>query len=158
MEYERNSDLSYYETNRLATNCGSYALRLSEWYELFYYGADNFEDEEDYILEMFNYESDAHEVANMYRDILLDKLFDDFPDELEMCSGAPPDNDNEELIAFNTRCYDGDYYIDYDFHFRVFRDGKWMEKCGCCEVSECDINDWGKYNGTPVYMYHRIGD
>ena len=34
MGYTRNSDLSYYDSNFYDANCGSYALRLNEWYEL----------------------------------------------------------------------------------------------------------------------------
>ena len=34
MNYTRNSDLNYYKENPWQTNCGSYALRLNEWYDL----------------------------------------------------------------------------------------------------------------------------
>ena len=33
MEYTRNSDPEYYNKNRARANCGSYALRLREWYD-----------------------------------------------------------------------------------------------------------------------------
>ena len=38
--YTRNSDLTYYETHRRESNCGSYAFRLNEWYDLDSYFED----------------------------------------------------------------------------------------------------------------------
>ena len=32
MNYTRNSDPTYYKTHENETNCGSFALRLQEWY------------------------------------------------------------------------------------------------------------------------------
>ena len=159
MEYTRNSDLSYYETHRHEANCGSYALRLNEWYDLDYY----FEDVTGYYIdEWVNEKSEEgysdYEISTMYGDILVDGILEDFKGELEICSGQPPESKDVELIAFSTFCYaECCRYPDYDYHFKVLRDGKWMEKCGSGPVEECTENGWGDYIGDVTYFYHRIG-
>ena len=55
-----------------------------------------------------------------------------------------PLNKNEELIAFrmclNRDLWDEELVVDY--HFRVKRNGKWMEKCGSGRVQEVeDFNE-----------------
>ena len=159
MNYTRNSDLTYYETNRGATNCGSYALRLNEWYDLDTY----FEDTTGYfigewIVEKDHEGYDDYEISTMYGDILVQGILEEFDGELEECDGQPPTTEDTELIAFSTYCYSSDssYSSNYDYHFKVFRDGKWMEKCGCDKVRECDEDDWGDYIGDVTYFYHKI--
>ena len=160
MEYTRNSDLSYYETHRHEANCGSYALRLNEWYDLDYY----FEDVTGYYIdEWVNEKSeegyDDYEISTMYGDILVEGILEEFDGELEKCDGRPPETDDVELVAFSTFCYSSDSLksVDYDYHFKVLRDGKWMEKCGSGPVEECTENGWGDYIGDVTYFYHKIG-
>jgi hypothetical protein len=45
---------------------------------------------------------------------------------------------------------------DVDFHFKVLRDGHWLEKQGMEQVKFCELDEWGRYIGEPVYMYHKI--
>lgn len=161
MEYTRNSDLTYYERYQLRTNCGSYALRLNEWYQLNRRFKDKMEEDVDeWVYREGRLGVTNEELTNIYSDVLLECLLEDFKGELEVCDGAPPTSDNVELIAFNTFCsYDNDYMeADSDFHFKVFRDGTWKEKCGCGKVRECDEFFWGMYTGKPVYLYHKIGE
>lgn len=157
MYYTRNSDLSYYETHRHDANCGSYALRLNEWYDLDYY----FEDVTGYYIgEWITEKSEEgyndYEISTMYGDILVQGILEEFDGELEICGGWPPKTDGVELIAFSTYCYAN--YGDYDYHFKVFRDGKWMEKCGSGPVEECTEDSWGDYIGDVTYFYHKIGE
>ena len=94
----------------------------------------------------------------MYGTILIESMLEEFGDELQLCDGRPPTTSDVELIAFNTWCHWEDGYdTDFDFHFRVYRDGKWMEKSGYLEVNECELDEWGKYNGDVSFFYHRIG-
>lgn len=156
MGYTRNSDLSYYEEHPRATNCGSYALRLNEWYNLddkfvLYVG-----DIYDWIDEMAENGYSDWEISTMFGEKLIQEMMYEFGDELEICDGEIPDDDSIELIAFSTYCYSG-ASTDYDFHFKVFRDGVWKEKCGRQFVNECDIDDWGEYIGDIFYLYHKIG-
>ena len=32
----------------------------------------------------------------------------------------------------------------------------WSEKPGSEPVKFCELDEWGRYTGKPVYMYHRI--
>lgn len=158
MYYTRNSDLSYYETHRYCANCGSYALRLNEWYDLDYY----FEDVTGYYIDEWITEKSEegyndYEISTMYGEILVQGILEEFKGELELCDGWPPKTDNVELIAFSTYCYaNSSKYSDYDYHFKVFRDGKWMEKCGTQPVEECTEDWWGDYIGDVFYFYHKI--
>ena len=158
MYYTRNSDLKYYETNRTEVNCGSYALRLNEWYDL----DTVFEDRMGYYIDEWISEKGKegysdYEISTMYGDILVEAMLENMADELEQCDGAPPTTDDEELIAFCTFCYcENTQWPDFDYHFKVFRDGKWMEKIGTGPVHECDEFDWGDYIGDVTYFYHKL--
>ena len=158
MYYTRNNDPTYYERNRCTSNCGSYALRLKEWYDPEAYLEEFVGDIYDWIYELSEEGYSEYEIACMYADTLIEGILNDFDGELELCDGRPPTTSDVELVAFNTWCYTDEYDIDRDFHFKVFRDGCWMEKNGVNEVHKCEEDDWGKYNGDPYYMYHRIGD
>ena len=138
MYYTRNSDLTYYETHRHDANCGSYALRLNEWYNL----DDYFEDVtgyyvEDWVVEKDQEGFDDYEISTMYGEILVQGI----------------------LEEFNTYCYSADSpnSVGYDYHFKVLRDGKWMEKCGMEPVQECTEDGWGDYIGDVFYFYHKVG-
>ena len=157
MEYTRNSDLEYYYDNPGAANCGSYALRLQEWYDPEGYFEDIVGNGYDWIAELHEEGYSDTEISNFYLDILVDGMLQEFEDELELCDGRAPTTSDTELIAFNTFAWcDDDYNSEYDFHFKVLRDGEWMEKCGREEVRVCEEDYWGKYIGDPVYMYHKI--
>lgn len=160
MNYTRNSDIKYYEENPYATNCGSYALRLNEWYELDYLFEDVMGEYIDEWIIRKNEEGwSDFEISCEYENILVDCMLNEFEDELELaCFSEPPKSDNVELIAFNTFCYYNDNgSVDFDYHFKVFRDGVWKEKCGTGPVVECGEDDWGDYIADTIYMYHKIG-
>lgn len=159
MEYTRNSDLSYYDESCLYTNCGSYALRLNEWYDPGDYLNDIIGDVYDWVNEMGNSGYSDLDISIEYGDLLIHGMLKEFEGELEICDGKIPTSSNVELIAFNTMCeWNEGENVDYDFHFKVFRDGKWMEKCGANKVRECDEDEWGIYIGDVTYLYHKIGD
>lgn len=161
MNYTRNSDLTYYDTHQNEVNCGSYALRLNEWYEL----DPMFEDVtgwyvDEWIIEKGKEGYSDFDISCLYGEILVDCMLNEFGEELEVCDGTPPIADNIELIAFSTFCYyyDNGENADFDYHFKVFRNGKWMEKCGIDNVKECTEDEWGDYIGDVFYFYHRIGE
>lgn len=161
MEYTRNRDLNYYNAHRYRANCGSYALRLNEWYDPEAYLMDQTETMyvEEWIEHMALNGYDNYDITDVYIDILVEGILREFDGELELCDGRPPTTSDKELIAFNGFCNcDENYNIDYDFHFKVFRDGMWSEKPGCEPVKFCELEEWGRYTGEPVYMYHKIGD
>lgn len=158
IRYTHNTDLTHYERNREKTNCGSYALRLNEWYHL----NRRFEEVmhewcDTWIRDKHEEGYSDYEISCMYGEALAECMLEDFKGELELCSGKEPTTDDVELIAFNTFCHDdGNWGIDSDFHFKVFRDGTWKEKCGRCPVQECDKYYWDDYIGDPIYFYHKI--
>ena len=159
MEYTRNSDPDYYFKNPSTSNCGSYALRLQEWYD----PEDYFEDVVgcgyEWIEELTDEGYTPTEISNFYLEILVDGMLQEFEGELELCDGRAPSTSDKELIAFNTFVYCDTYgSSDYDFHFKVFRNGQWSEKCGHEDVRFCEEDEWGRYIGDPVYMYHYIGE
>ncbi len=157
MNYTRNSDPTYYESNCFHTNCGSYALRLKEWYDLDEYFQYKVGAVEDWIEKQSLAGYSDEEISNMYGEILIEGMLEEFKGELTICDGAPSKSNKEELIAFNTGCFtQNNYFVDYDFHFKVYRNGKWSEKCGNTEVKDCTKDNWGMYIGTPTYMYHKI--
>ena len=155
MEYTRNTDPTYYQKHSGAANCGSFAFRLNEWYE----PTEDYDEINDWLTEMgWNY--DDNELADMYADILIDKILEDFAGEIEPCDGRAPSTKDTELIAFATFCYydtDEDY-CDWDFHFKVFRDGIWQQKCGCFKPEFCELEEWGRYNSKVSFFYHTIGE
>lgn len=160
--YTHNNDPTYYETNRFKTNCGSYALRLKEWY-------DNEIDEEcggidEWIGDLVAAEIPDSAIPDIIARSFIDELLGDFPnDELILLDKVTLNllkDTSSELIAFRVyapidQFYDGDYCC-FDFHFRVWRGGKWMEKNGCKKVQECTITDWGVYNSSTFFLLHKI--
>ena len=159
MEYTRNSDPDYYNKHLSTSNCGSYALRLQEWYDPEPYFEMSEGDLYEWVEEMtMSGYSDA-EISTLYTHILVEGMLEEFEGELELCDGRAPSTLDKELIAMNSFCiFDEDYSSDIDFHFKVFRDGIWSEKCGSEEVRFCEEDEWGRYIGDPVYMYHYIGE
>ena len=159
MEYTVNSDPTYYNQFNGKANCGSFALRLKEWYDPEVEFIDEVGDISDWIRDMIE-ESDytEYELSEIYSDCLVKRILYDFEGEIEHCEGYPPETDDKELIAFSTYClYDGEYGLS-DFHFKVLRDGVWQEKQGTNTPQICDENDWGWYTSDIVYFYHKIGD
>ncbi len=160
--YTHNNDPTYYETNRFETNCGSYALRLKEWY-------DNEIDEDcgginDWIEELLDAEIPPFEIPDIIAKAFIDELLSDFPDEelilLSRITQAALKNTSTELVAFRVYVPIDEYLDDewccFDFHFRVWRNGHWMEKNGSKEVSQCNIIDWGKYNSSTFFLLHKV--
>lgn len=158
MYYTRNSDLNYYETHAEESNCGSYALRLNEWYDPEKYLEDKVGDIGEWVAELGREGYENFEASNIYAEELIEGMLKEFKGELVICEGKIPTDPQVELIAFGTFCYWDKRFkrVDVDFHFKVFRDGKWMEKCGTLEVQESDEFEWEPYNSDITYFYHKI--
>ena len=163
MEYTKNSDPNYFEDNPECANCGSFAFNVEEWYD----------PEEDFILdvgyidewmkEMVESGYNCDEVADMYAESLAESVMRDFEGEVREVFLPTEVEPNEELIAFRGYCrYESeeDWVPDYDFHFKVLRDGIWQEKCGHYPVKFCTEDDWTymtrTYNSNTIYFAHQI--
>lgn len=157
-----NSDQNYYEDNYTSTNCGSYAFNIKDWYD-----ADRaFENENGYahiwMEELFDKGLSDLEVSNLYIAELLDGIVADFKGEVQLLDSIPILKSNEELIAFRAFCRWDEIMdeVDFDWHFKVYRDGHWREKNGSGLVSECRLQDW-EYEDemnyiSKVYFFKKI--
>lgn len=162
MDYKRNSDPYYYESHCENANCGSFALNLQGWYDPELYFEENHGYISDWIEEAEWEGWDDTEKSDFYANVLVDGMLIEFADELRILSSEKDDLlENEELIAFRTYCTceneDGWDWPRWDFHFRVFRGGRWQEKQGNSPVEDyCDMNDWGQYISEIFYFAHKV--
>lgn len=136
-------------------NCGGYALRTFAWY-------CPYEDEEDFIWDLDSQHIEGEELAQAALNSCVDYMLDEFEGDLRVIADKEYNPQTEELIAFRTSTDDeSDYeWPNLDFHFKVFRDGKWMEKCGSELIHEAVPDEWEIggyiYNSDTIYLAHRI--
>lgn len=160
--YTRNSDPKYYETHQGISNCGSYAFNIKEWYDADSDFEDNVGDIFMWIKDMVYEGYSDEEISDIYAEEIVPKILDDFDGEVREIDGEnSPLAPNEELVALRTFCYyDEDGWCNYDFHFKVFRDSRWMEKCGDTAVRFCTLDDWttgiNTYISKTIFFAHRI--
>ena len=147
MNYTRNSNPNFYEEHQSVANCGSFAFQIEEWYSPeIYFDEDQDMCVEDWIEQGFESGCDEYDLSDGFAEILANYVLKDFedvryllwPEELES---------NEELIAFRTFV---DMDCNWDFHFKVYRNGFWQEKCGSDPVRFCEEDDWN--NGLTEYI------
>lgn len=162
INYERNSNPKYYEEHCADSNCGSYALNLQGWYDPEGYFCDVFNCEcpDDGMMELYACGYSEDEINRMYVDTLVEGILKEFDGEIRLVKWKGDKiNDDEELVAFRTFAFledDEDDYFCADFHFKVFRDGKWMEKQGWQSVKESAEDEWGRYDSKTYYFAHKI--
>ena len=158
MSYTHNSDPQYYRAFPADTNCGSFAFQLKEWYDPEDKIENKMGDIFDWIEEMAEAGYSEKEVSDLYLEAIRDQVLDDFGDTVEICSGRAPSVKDKELIALATFCtWDEDIdWTDRDFHFKVFRNGKWQQKMGTGQINDCSLEDWGDYISDVIFFYHKI--
>lgn len=143
-------------TKSVSYNCGGYALRTYSWYL-------PYEDEDELNQEVASYNYDEDELAEELTDHCVERILEDFDGAVTIAfSDTSYDPAQYELIAFRVSVDECNFYEceDWDFHFKVLRDGRWMEKNGSESIHECDEDDWDGpgyfYNGDTVYLLHKI--
>ena len=155
--YTKNSNKNYYKENESNTNCGSFALNIKEWYE-----PDRSFPDENWVIAEALFESGDYTDREML-EILLERsvegILKDFDGEIRRVPNELIElKSNEELIAFRigtnlwfdpTDCSD----FDVDFHFRVFRDGRWQEKYGSGSIQDCEKGSLHKDWETSTFLY-----
>ena len=146
MEYTRNYNPNYYEECQHYANCGSFAFQIEEWYS----PDEDFENNigltiDEWIEQGKDNGWDEYDMSDWFTEMLTDCILNDFEDVrcIDCASELEP---NEELILFRTFI---DYDNNWDFHFKVLRNGMWLEKCGGDPVRFCDKDDW--HNGCMEY-------
>lgn len=164
MEYTKNTDPNYFDEYQGYSNCGSFAFNVEEWYD----PEIDFEESvgyiDDWIVEMHNNGYSNDEIADIYTEAITERILNDFFGEIREVYYPSDVNSNEELIALRGWChYDEDdcsNYADYDFHFKVFRNGIWQEKCGRQPVKFCTEDEWSygtrTYNSITIYFAHEV--
>lgn len=174
--YKRNSNPHLFDENVYSTNCGSFALNVTEWYMPYIY-----DDECDEAMSQYS-ESERSEyvyelLSEGYSVIeVMERLIEkDFEFILKTCPWLIPIKKEEidpkdRVIAYRLSIdnnfdsadeFDMDDYTD--FHFRVLIDGQWWEKNGAGEVhlvedmneDEWWVDDWLVYGGPIKYAKFR---
>lgn len=164
-----NTDKHFWEKKRPNCNCGSFAFDLDSWYTPGSLSGDKDDDDEDTIYDFIEdlYECGHNEdsIANKLLQRYAHKVAEDFGDSVYGFTLKEIDpyklDDDEELIALRAGVsIQDDRYLDldYDFHFKVFRDNRWYEKQGATEVHVCLLDVWCgsmEYNSVTAYFIHR---
>lgn len=161
-----NHDPNYFQENCIFTNCGSYAFNIQGWY----CPDENF-DEDDEKLGNTLFEEDeltTTEILQLLFDRDVEQILNDF-DLVRVYNKDIFLKSNEELVAFRM-CVVPDFFdgeddsLSIDYHFRVKRNGKWMEKIGCGQVHEVlnySENPWVVsefliYSGPIAYFIRKV--
>ena len=151
MNYTRNHNPHYYEECQDFANCGSFAFNIEEWYS----PDDYFEDDmgetvEQWIDHCIWNGWDEYDMSDEFAGILVNYILNDF-DDVRYLVWEGEIQPDEELIAFRTFV---DTEGNWDFHFKVFRDGLWLEKCGSDPLRFCEESDWN--NGILEYISQTV--
>ncbi len=150
MNYTKNYNPHYYDENQRWSNCGSFAFQIEEWYS----PSEDF-DVEEWIEEGYKCGCDDYDLADSFVEQLVPIILNDF-DDVRFIVNEDELKSDEELIAFRTWVEEG----NWDFHFKVLRDGLWQEKCGSDPVRFCSEDDWHNglmdYNSYTVYFARKL--
>lgn len=152
----RNSD----NTDVYMYNCGGFALGTYNWY--FPYDED---EREELLCELYESDDSDREIAETLLRIDLEWMVEEFDGQLRVLDKIEDLKDDETLIAYRVG-YDreesykcGSATDGYDFHYKVFTDGCWREKCGSTVCKPCRLwehREWTywdfEYNSSMVYL------
>ena len=140
------------KNNRFACNCGGYALRTWGWYIPWY-----FIDDECYYDKYCDKSFHGNELQNLiecvHNEVVEGMLREFSNSSLRVISKIEDALPNEEVLCFRLNLgisyeaykyyiqnpdesfiYDEQAYLSSDFHFKVFRYNRWIEKSGCSMV------------------------
>lgn len=162
MSYTKNTDPNYFIDYQQDSNCGSYAFNIKEWYNPELNLVIEAGSIEERILDLLDEGWSNEEISELYSNSLVKSIFHDFGNEVKEVDYDYKPEENEELIAFRTYCIGNlmEGYADWDFHFKVFRNGLWMEKNGRQPVRFCLEDEWEygirSYISNTIYFAHKI--
>lgn len=172
--YKRNSNPELFFEEPDETNCGSFALNVTEWYTP--YITDDGVDEDDKLYQYAEWERANHvyelfQSGHTAEEVMEDIIEQDFEFILKTCPWLVPiqedeiNYDEDRVIAYRLSLevpnevseFDMDDYSD--FHFRVLIDGEWWEKNGAGPVHKVEenegdtwnVDDWLVYSGPIKY-------
>lgn len=151
-----NSDPYFFDDNEWV-NCGSFALNLTDWYYPYARREDIDQDIADLFLEGYSYA----EVRDFIFEQNVATMKEQFGDYLIPIDSPQCVDTFTDVVAFRVSLREGWRGEPvYDFHFKVRRDGDWLEKCGMDDVRECKLNaksawDYGDdlYYDSPIAYF-----
>lgn len=159
--YTKNNDPNYFDEYPDEGNCGSFALNVREWYI-----SDRDFDNTTIAYDMMVDDVDLDVILDYLTFKNVEQILEDFSDEIRVLTNKEEVKDNEELIAYRIGIfnYEDMDYLETDFHFKVKRNGSWMEKPGSTDVKYCDLEEfdnWSNssgdiYNGPIVFFAKKI--
>lgn len=160
--YTKNNNPKYFIENPLEGNCGSFALNVKEWYL-----SDRDFDNTSIVCTMLEEEGyNVEEALDYLTSINVQQILDDFGSDIRVITNKDDIKNGEELIAYRIGIFEEEDFpfIDTDFHFKVKRNGIWMEKCGSTEVKFCELeedeewrnNSGDLYNGPIIFLAKKI--
>lgn len=155
LSFIRNFDPDYFNDWPYDANCGSYAFNICGWYDADCEFEDEVGDVGEWIKELSEDGLSDFAISEIYAEVLVEQILKDFYGEVRLLEEIPLLKPNEELIAFRTFCTMEDTGIpDFDYHFKVYRDGHWKEKCGASEVSDCTLENWNYEDFSYISPVH----
>ncbi len=140
---------NFWSKHHSSLNCGSFALNLLKWYVPYDEEDNGFENRIDAIVEYIRQGDTADEVYKKIINADVRYILWQFSDVLtpityEQMLALPKET---TIVAYRIGIvFDGDWEdvdacdVDEDFHFKVRRNGQWMEKQGHHEVRHCELN------------------
>ena len=164
MNYTKNTDLNFFDTYRIDTNCGSFAFNVEEWYSPLIV-PDPYWTMEEWIDAEYDCYENCESFSDAYAAMVREAVLEDFSETIRPVKENEPIESNEELVALRCMIYweesDGELiYTDWDYHFKVFRDNKWQEKTGTLAVRDCTLDNWdygiNNYKSTVYFFAHKI--
>jgi len=147
----RSSDYPWNQ-NEYNLNCASYALNCDFWYcpDCDYW------DNEDIVQELAEDNYETKDILSIVLEYSVEQILKDFDSEIRILDSEDDLRDDEEKVAFRIGIHKYEFtddYIetDYDFHFRVFRNGRWMEKCGSEEIRTAAEDVYAPWIDSSIY-------
>lgn len=151
------------DDNKLRTfNCGGYAFNVEEWYAPYESSCERMTE----IQDMYEYQMSKEKIFYEVLECDVKQILHDFP-EYTLIKKEEVSKymvKNTEIIAYRnmivlygttkdeeTSFITNDEYewpdfkdvlkydLDMDFHFKVYRNGRWSEKNGGWKIKDCDI-------------------
>lgn len=145
-----------------AFNCGGYAFNINEWYSPYESSCERMTE----VYDMYEYQMSKENIFYKVLERDIKQILCDFP-EYTLIKKEEVSKymvKNTEIIAYRNMIVlfgttknketsfitnDGyewpdfndvlEYDLDMDFHFKVYRNGRWSEKNGGWRIKDCDI-------------------
>ena len=147
-------------------NCGGYALKTFSWYCPYEFDEDThpYDSNLDWMESLLYQNGLTIEEAT--EEILwgnVNKMLEDFAEKLRVVQKDEHLKADEELIAYRLSVMKDEKWVEeMDFHYAVFREGKWKHKLGRDKIRPFKFTEesWETsyfiYNSPIVYLAHKI--